>query len=219
MKSIQYENIRAIAFDFDGVILDSVSLKAELFISSYPFPLKPREKEEILAYQAAHGGIGRVEKFEHFERAVFGREPDSKVIAALAKRYSTLLMERVLFCSELPGARAFLERFESEISLHLVSGTSHDDLLKIVSDRDMARLFKTVTGAPTGKIEAFTVIARETNIDFENILAIGDSTTEYEAAKRLGMPFVGIVQDRQKNPFPNTVPVFTDLSHLSSNWS
>ncbi|CAM2157938.1 Phosphoglycolate phosphatase-like HAD superfamily hydrolase [Paraburkholderia tropica] len=218
MNTIQFDEIRAIAFDFDGVILDSVALKADLFIASYPFPLKEQEKRAILAYQAAHGGVGRVKKFEHFERTVFGREPDSKVVATLATRYSSLLMERIQFCAELPGARAFLQRFEHKLSLHLVSGTSHEDLLRIVSDREMASFFQTVTGAPTGKVEAFTEIARATGIGFEQILAIGDSTTEYEAAKRLGMPFVGIVQESEDNPFPEMVPVFADLAHLNCNW-
>ncbi len=83
----------------------------------------------------------------------------------------------------------------------------------------MARFFKTVTGAPTGKVEAFTAIAGETKIAFGNILAIGDSTTEYEAAKSLAMPFAGIVQENQSNPFPDTVSVFTDLAHLNSTWN
>jgi len=167
---------------------------------------------------AAHGGVGRVKKFEHLERTVFGREPDPKAVAALAKRYSVLLMEQIPFCAELPGARAFLQRFEHELSLHLVSGTSHEDLLEIVSDRDMARFFKTITGAPSGKVEAFTAIAHETGIAFEQILAIGDSPTEFVAAQELGMPFVAIVQEGEDNPFPETVPVYNDLEQLGLAW-
>ncbi|WP_322092593.1 HAD family hydrolase [Paraburkholderia bannensis] len=218
MNNINFNEISAIAFDFDGVILDSVALKADLFIASYPFKLKEHERQAILTYQAAHGGVGRVKKFEHFERAVFSREPDSKAVAALAKRYSCLLMERIPFCAELPGARAFLQRFEHQLSLHLVSGTSHDDLLNIVSDREMSSFFKTITGSPTGKVEAFTAIAKATDIAFEKILAIGDSTTEYVAAQTLGMPFVAIVQAGEPNPFPVDIPVYHDLAHLSTAW-
>ncbi|MBN3854009.1 HAD family hydrolase [Paraburkholderia sp. Ac-20340] len=218
MSTIQFNKIRAIAFDFDGVILDSVSLKADLFIASYPFPLSEQEKSAILAYQAAHGGVGRVKKFEHFERSIFGREPDSKAIAALAKRYSNLLMDQIAFCAELPGARNFLRRFERTLSLHLVSGTSHDDLLKIVGDRDMADFFQTITGSPTGKVEAFTAIARATGYAFEQILAIGDSTTEFAAACEVGMPFVGIVEAGAENPFPAKTPVYNDLATFGAVW-
>ena len=37
--------------------------------------------------------------------------------------------------------------------------------------------------------------------------------TEYEAAKDLGIPFLGVVAEGEENPFPNGVPVVATLHH------
>ncbi|RQR51579.1 HAD family hydrolase [Burkholderia sp. Bp9140] len=213
------ENIRAIAFDFDGVILDSVQLKADLFVECYEGMLDAHQKNAILAYQALHGGIGRVEKFGYFERAVFGREPDRTTVATLADRYSRLLMTRIASCAELPGARAFLERMRQRLSLHLVSGTSHPDLVAITAQRRLDHYFESIVGAPTTKVEAFGAIVKSGPWLPDQVLAIGDSTTELEAAEQLEMPFIGIVAPGESNPFPPRITVFPNLDALNREWS
>ncbi|WP_321811867.1 MULTISPECIES: HAD family hydrolase [unclassified Burkholderia] len=209
------EQIKAIAFDFDGVILDSVRLKADLFVECYDGSLDESQKQAILAYQALHGGVGRVEKFRYFERAIFGRESNSATVATLADRYSTLLMARVASCAELPGARAFLERMSGHLPLHLVSGTSHHDLVAITAQRGFDRYFETIVGAPTTKRKAFTAIMESGPWLPKQVLAIGDSTTELRAAEQLGMPFIGIVAASEPNPFPPDVTVFENLEALN----
>ncbi|MGK8207786.1 HAD family hydrolase [Burkholderia cenocepacia] len=210
--------IKAIAFDFDGVILDSVQLKANLFIDCYGGRLDESQKAAILAYQAQHGGIGRAEKFRYFERNVFGRIPDEATIARLANQYSTLLMARVGSCPELPGARAFLERSSTQLSLHLVSGTAHHDLVAITAQRRLDHYFDTIVGSPTAKVDAFADIVRSGCWLPDQVLAIGDSMTELQAAAQIGMPFVGIVAATEPNPFPRTIAVFQDLAALNRAW-
>ncbi|KWI45275.1 haloacid dehalogenase [Burkholderia pseudomultivorans] len=210
--------IKAIAFDFDGVILDSVQLKADLFIDCYGGRLDESQKAAILAYQAQHGGIGRGEKFRYFERNVFGRIPDEATIARLANQYSTLLMARVGSCPELPGARAFLERSSTQLSLHLVSGTAHHDLVAITAQRRLDHYFDTIVGSPTAKVDAFADIVRSGCWLPDQVLAIGDSMTELQAAAQIGMPFVGIVAATEPNPFPRTIAVFQDLAALNRAW-
>jgi len=210
--------ISAIAFDFDGVILDSVRLKADLFVECYRDRIDDSQKTAILAYQALHGGIGRVEKFRHFERAVFGREPDAATVAALADRYSRLLMARIGACPELPGARAFLDRAHRTLSLHLVSGTAHHDLVAITAQRGLDRYFETIVGSPTAKADAFADVVRFGSWQPDEVLAIGDSITELHAADHVGMPFVGIVAPHEPNPFPPGIDVFEDLEALNRAW-
>lgn len=210
--------IKAIAFDFDGVILDSVQLKADLFIDCYDGRLDESQKADILAYQAQHGGIGRAEKFRYFERNVFGRTPDEAAIAGLANEYSTLLMARIGSCPELPGARAFLERSSKQLALHLVSGTADHDLIAITAQRRLDHYFDTIVGSPTAKVDAFADIVRSGCWLPDQVLAIGDSMTELHAAAQIGMPFVGIVAATEPNPFPRTIAVFQDLEALSRAW-
>lgn len=212
-------HLKAIAFDFDGVILDSVQLKADLFVDCYGGCLDENQKSAILTYQAQHGGIGRVEKFRYFERTVFGRAPDEAAVARLANQYSTLLMARIGSCAELPGARAFLERVHARLALHLVSGTAHHDLVAITAQRRLDHYFDTVVGSPTAKTDAFARIVRSGRWRPDQVLAIGDSMTELHAAEQIGMPFIGIVAANEPNPFPRTIEVFPDLNALNRAWS
>jgi FMN phosphatase YigB (HAD superfamily) len=69
-----------------------------------------------------------------------------------------------------------------------------------------------------GKLEAFRAIASAGNLRPQEVLAIGDSYTEYAAAAALGMPFVGIVESGKTNPFPDSVPVYQDLDGLNADW-
>ncbi|QJP69967.1 HAD family hydrolase [Burkholderia glumae] len=218
---IPFPTIRAIAFDFDGVILDSARMKVDLFLECYEDhgrPLTPAQRAAMLAHLTHHGGVGRVAKFTHYERAIFGREPDPETVAALARRYSDLLMARIDGCPELPGARAFLERMQGRLSLHLISGTTDDDLRHITQRRDFARYFRTIVGAPVTKPAAFAEVLRLGGWQPVEVLAIGDSWTEFDAARGLGMPFAGIVAPGEPNPFPAPVPVYEDLAALDAAW-
>ena len=58
--------IKAIVFDFDGVILESVDIKTKAFIKLYEnYP--PKIKEEVKRYHLKHLGISRYEKIFHFQ--------------------------------------------------------------------------------------------------------------------------------------------------------
>ncbi len=215
---IPFGAIRAIAFDFDGVILDSVWMKVNLFFECYDEPISEAQRAEMLAHLVHHGGVGRAAKFAHYERAIFGREPDPAVVAARSQRYSDLLMARIDTCPELPGARAFLERMQARLALHLISGTSHDDLQRITRERDFARYFRSITGAPTTKPVAFAAVLKSGNRQPHEVLAIGDSFTEYDAARGLGLPFAGIVAPGEENPFPADVAIWQDMAALDAAW-
>jgi len=49
------------------------------------------------------------------------------------------------------------------------------------------------------------------------VLAIGDATTEYEAARALGIPFFGVVAPGEPNLFSSTVPAQPTLDGLAES--
>ena len=62
--------IKAILFDFDGVIVDSVEIKTEAFRDLFRQE-SADDLERILDYHKAHGGISRVKKIEYFYANIF----------------------------------------------------------------------------------------------------------------------------------------------------
>jgi phosphoglycolate phosphatase len=211
--------IRAIIFDLDGVILDSVALKTDLFFRCYGDELTEDHKAYIRAHQARHGGVGRGEKFVHFESALFGRESTAGSVARLSRLYADLLAQEIGACSYLPGAEAFLTAVGTELPLHLVSGTVHEDLVRILNDRNLMQHFVSVVGSPTRKLDAFRAIVAQQEYDPSTVLAIGDAMTEFEAAETIGSQFIGIVAPNEPNPFPPDIPVYPSLAALHSAWT
>lgn len=204
-----------IIFDFDGVILESVDIKAKAFAAIYK-DAEPAKIEAVVQYQLLHGGVSRRDKFIYFESELFGRSPDSAVIDSLCRRYTEIVLDKVMACPFVPGAMGFLEEAHGKLPLHVVSGTPQSELELIVEKRGLRGYFHDVIGAPTRKAHAFDAIAREGGHAAESVLTVGDSITEYMAALELGMPFLGIVPEREASPFPASVPVQGDLTRLGA---
>jgi phosphoglycolate phosphatase len=206
---------RSILLDFDGVIVDSVAIKARGFHYAYP-EATPEQIVAIDTYQHAHGGVSRREKFRHFEKALFGREPTPEAIEVLSDRFRTAVLDKVMACAFIAGAEDFLATTADRTKLHLISGTPQDELQDIVRKRDLARHFREVIGAPTLKQAAFAQLLEADGHAPEQAVAVGDSTTEYDAACALGIPFVAIVAEGETSPFPAGVPTLPDLKGLAA---
>ena len=62
---------KAIIFDFDGVILDSVDVKTRAFESIY-LPYGQEIAAEVVAHHEAHGGVSRYQKFRLYHQKYLG---------------------------------------------------------------------------------------------------------------------------------------------------
>jgi phosphoglycolate phosphatase-like HAD superfamily hydrolase len=205
----------AVILDFDGVVVESVELKVQAFLTMYAHE-SPEKQQAILEHQRAHGGVTRRLKFAHFERELFGRPGDTATLDRLAAGYAKLVHGAVLACPFIRGAIDFLDTAHGRTDLHVVSGTPEEELLDIIERRGLARYFKSIHGAPKTKPEAFRLILDVHRYPHDEVIAVGDATTEYDAAVALQMPFIGIVADPGDNPFPPEVPVLATLERLAS---
>jgi phosphoglycolate phosphatase-like HAD superfamily hydrolase len=199
----------AIIFDFDGVILDSTPLKSRAYLDLYP-GAHPETLAALAQHERAHGGVTRRVKIAHYEKALFGRPGDAGSVETLARRYAELVFDAVMACRFVPGAKELLDKARGRIDMHLVSGTPLDELTVILERRGLAGYFRSVHGAPVMKPEAFARVMADNSYDPARTLAIGDSLTECEVARKLGIPFLGIEVEGE-HLFPADVPVLPTL--------
>jgi len=204
----------ALLLDFDGVILQSVRIKVDAYVDVYAGE-NPDKLAAVLEYQRAHGGVTRRVKFRYFERHIFGRDAADERIEALSRQYTRRVHDAVLGCPFVDGAREFLDRAHGRTDMHVISGTPIDELADIVRRRDLGSFFASVHGAPETKPEAFAAILAAHGYDPTRVLAIGDATTELDAARSLGMPFLGIVAGDEPDPFPADVATMPSLDGLA----
>ena len=68
------QSTKLVIFDLDGVLIDSVELKGQVFAEV--FSDFPSETERILALHRANGGVSRARKIKLIYRELTGKEID-----------------------------------------------------------------------------------------------------------------------------------------------
>jgi phosphoglycolate phosphatase-like HAD superfamily hydrolase len=193
--------LQAIIFDFDGVILDSAKIKVDAYVTIYANE-DPAKVRQLVEHAGIHGGTTRRVKFAQYERELFGRSGDAESVERLSHRYSELVYGAVMKCPFIDGAESLLAVANGKVDMHVVSGTPEDELHSVIKERDLARFFRSIRGAPNTKPDAFARILRDNNYEASRVVAIGDSMTEFWAAQQLGIPFLGIESDGRAAQFP-----------------
>jgi phosphoglycolate phosphatase-like HAD superfamily hydrolase len=183
--------VDAILFDFDGVVLDSVRFKQNQFRAIIQERI-PDQLEPAMAYYLSHGGTSRVEKFRWIWANLVGRPLPPGEPEALGAEFARRVREGVLACPFVPGADVFLERYHAQIPCYVISGTPQPELRDIVQTRGLDRYFQGVYGSPESKTTIGGRILSEHSYDRSRSWFIGDATTDRDAAKALGIGFVGL---------------------------
>lgn len=197
MRSDFFLSIKAIAFDFDGVILESAGIKTEAFRELFS---DSHYVDAIVAYHEAHAGESRYEKFRYIYRNFFNRPLEKEEEANLGERFSDLCYAKVLKAPLIHGVKDFLMDYHRQYFLFVASGTPQQELLKIMEARDLSAYFQKVYGSPLKKSEIIHKILNQYHLLPQEILFIGDSLTDFTEAHKVGVPFIGRIS-RKQNPF------------------
>lgn len=205
-----FPRLRALLLDFDGVILASAALKTQAFVDLYADAALP-VRDAIAEYVEANGGVSRHEKLATIERAFFGRPGNPEQVARLAARFRAQVFTAVLAAPFVPGAQRLLERAFGRVDMHVVSGTPDAELAEIVERRGLARWFASCRGTPPEKRKHFAALLEHHGYRPEEVVAVGDALTEYEAAVELGVPFLAVVPPGARGRFPPGVPAVESL--------
>lgn len=180
--------VSVVILDFDGVIVESAGLKTE----AYRRLVEPfgRKVDEFIAYHVAHSGLSRYEKIRHYFEVMLGEKISEDRLEELAAKFSSLVKEAVIAAPVVPGAIEFLEWAAPRAALHLLSGTPHDELTEIVTARNLARHFRSVSGYPATKAETIGRIALGEKRAPRECLYVGDAPSDQEAAGEAGVRFI-----------------------------
>jgi phosphoglycolate phosphatase-like HAD superfamily hydrolase len=210
--------IRAVVFDFDGVVLESVDIKTTAF-RRLAAPHGDDAARRLVDYHLEHGGISRFEKLRWFHREVLGSELSDERCAQLGDEFSALVLDEVLRCAFVPGARELLDRLAADgAALFVASGTPEDELRDIVARRGLEGCFRGVYGSPARKAQIVRRILGAEGLEADEVLFVGDAMTDHHGAREAGVPFVGRVPAGEPSPFPDGTLVVTDMAELGVLW-
>lgn len=205
--------VKAIVFDFDGVIIESFDIKTQAFRELF----KGSDKvNEIVEYHKQNGGVSRYKKFKYIYSAILKQPLDDKTFKELGEKFSNLVVEEVKKCPYVPGAFEFINRQYGRKKLFIASGTPEEELRTIVAARGISEFFIGVYGSPATKSEIiYKIISRE-KLDRNDVIFIGDTITDYNEANKVRVPFIARINNLLDNPLLElNVPKFQDFYELS----
>ena len=124
--------IKAIALDFDGVVVESNEIKNRAFSEMFKeYPCY----EEIIQYHRLHNHVCRQDKFRHILGNILGQSFQDADIAKMAERFSRLTRQKIVECPFVSGAENFITYFSSKASLYIASATPTNELKIIIEAR------------------------------------------------------------------------------------
>lgn len=191
--------LKAIFFDFDGVIVESVDLKAEAF--AYVFRDYPEHKTEIVNLHHRHGGVSRFEKFKWIYRDILKEPLTEQKLKELGDEFSVYVFRRVIESPFTPGAREFLRRYHERLMFFIVSGTPEEEIRKIVRGKELQKYFRGVYGTPADKGTLTVNVLKEHKLEPSEAVFVGDAMSDYEGAKAAGVGFVARIKEGAYDPF------------------
>jgi phosphoglycolate phosphatase-like HAD superfamily hydrolase len=205
---------KAVIFDFDGVILESVDIKTRAFKEM--FSDRPEHLEEIVKLHLDNGGMSRFEKFKIIFREFLGEPMDERKLQQLGAAFSDIVYREILQCPFVAGAQEFLAKHSSTVPLFIASGTPQQEIEDIVEQRHLRHHFRAIYGAPMLKPHILGQIIEGAGIRPHQACFVGDALGDHNAARAVSMPFVGRLPRGERIRFPSDglLGIVTDLTEL-----
>ncbi|MBI4353715.1 MAG: HAD family hydrolase [Candidatus Omnitrophica bacterium] len=206
--------VRAIAFDFDGVLIESEAIKTSAFTALFAAE-EPAVARQIVAYHQAHGGVSRFEKFRTIYRDILRRPLDEATYRKLCDRFAALVVRRLVAAPWVEGAEEFLLAHRGRYRFFVVSGSPEAELKDVIRCRRMDHFFDEVLGAPPHKAALLQGLLERQRLQPWEVIMVGDAQTDWLAARQFAVPFIW-------RPSPGTPavegfvgPTIASLAHLA----
>ena len=187
---------KALFFDFDGVLADSVEVKTRAFAEIFK-EFGPRVQEKVVEHHRSNGGMTRKDKFVYYYKNFVKLPLSSAELEGLCRKFSALVVDEVVDSDEIPGALNILKKWSVSVPCFIVSATPDDEIIKIVTRRGLAGHFREILGSGRTKTENLSHLLKKYDLFPETSIFFGDAESDYRAAMACGVHFFGIL------PSPN----------------
>ena len=198
--------IKVLAFDFDGVLLESVAVKDQAFYDLFE-DATVQEREKVLALHKRTPGIHRRDKISLLLTEVLIRQATPAIVNNALERFAKLVWDGLMNCPEVAGVRKFLDEISRRLPCYVVSAAPQDELRAVTEKRDFSKYFVDVWGSPPTKAELLQHIIMQEGVVPEEVTLIGDKSSDLKAAQTAGTGFIGRVLPGSDTVFPEEVVV------------
>lgn len=188
--------IKAIIFDFDGVLVESVDIKTDAFarlFASYGEEVVGK----VVKYHLEHTGVSRYEKFKYIYKEILHRNLDDRVLDGLCASFSALVMDEVTAAPYVKGAKQFLDEWSGKYACFILSATPQAEIEEIVRRRGMAGYFRGIYGSPRKKEDSLGEIILRAAVKPGQTVYVGDALSDWKAARSHRVNFVARINNNE----------------------
>ena len=186
--------IKAIFFDFDGVIMDTMELKADSYCYAFkPFQLSPAKIRDL---QYLYAGLSRKRILRLIYEQLSGQKATDGVICELLARFAEHDEQSRSLMVPIPGSLTFLKAIYPHFYTAVVTGTPQSVIERTISYHHLTTYFDDVRGSPQSKQSIIEELLAVNDLTCGQCLLIGDGKTDQDAAEACSIRFVGF--DRGK---------------------
>lgn len=212
--------IRLLCLDFDGVVLESNSIRDQAWGGI--FQDQPAEvRKDIIAFHRANPGIDREEKLRRINVELLHRSPSEDQITRQLTLFRDYCEAALIAAPFVPGVETLLE--ELDVPVIVLTAAREDEVMAVCAQRGLNR-FSEIRGGPDSKIRHLERLAVEYELSASEILMVGDQLSDWRAAAQVECRFIGrIAPDRPASFGPEIVTIkdlslgWTGLKTLLSN--
>lgn len=179
-----------VVLDLDGVILKTNLIKYRAMLGL--FIEYQAEQSPISAYILAHGGVPRREKLGAILREIVGITPTEAILAPYLVRYAAALEHELAIAPMVEGIGAFLAA--GEHTFYVSSSAPEHEVQQQLATRNLRPYFAAIYGGQTPKATALRQICAAHPT--ATVLFFGDALGDLLAAQAVGVPFVGVINER-----------------------
>ena len=189
---------KVIIFDFDGTIVDSNEVKAESFGELY-FQYGEEVRNKVIEYHNQNLGVDRFKKIAFFHKNFLGINLKKSEIILSADKFSKIVTSKVVKCDYIPGIIGFLDlSLRKNTVCAINTATPEKEIREILKKRKITKYFEIICGSPNEKSENINIILNQINYSKKQVVCIGDSISDYNAAEKNNIDFIGIGKQFKK---------------------
>jgi HAD superfamily hydrolase (TIGR01549 family) len=177
-----------IFWDFDGVIKDSVEVKADAFEKLF-VSFGKEVSSKVRSHHESHGGVSRFEKIPLY-LSWAGVVATPEKTEEYCQKFSELVFKEVVESRWVPGVKEYLDTHHAKQHFVLITATPQAEIEEILTRLGINNYFRRIYGSPKSKAEAMAEVLKEENVPALETFMVGDAEHDFSAANANNVPFI-----------------------------